>query len=103
MVMKIIKRHPLACLILFVAFSIFVGMIAAQSYYERAIEQWRQESVIASIYWQDDESVSLGRALGGFIGGMAGFAIGLVGYTVIRRSRSEPSLSLNLRDHVSGK
>lgn len=101
--MKVIKRHPLTCLILIVAFGLFVGMLVAQSYYESAIAQWRQESVIASLYWQDDESVTWGRALGGFIGGMAGFAIGLVVYTIIRRSRLEPSLSLNLRDHVSGK
>jgi len=103
MVMKVIKRHPLAAFILFVAFGMLVGVVGAQSYYQSAVEQWRQESVLASLYWQSDESVYWGRAFGGFIGGMISFAIGIVGYTIIRRSRCEPSLSLNLRDRASGK
>jgi hypothetical protein len=101
--MKVIKRHPLAALILFVLLGIFVGSFGAEVYYQRQVEQWRQESVIAELYWQSDESVYGSRMLGGFIGGMVSFAIGLVGYTIIKRSRSEPSLSLNLRNNVSGK
>jgi hypothetical protein len=97
--MKVIKRHPLALLILFVLF----GMLGGNSAYQRESARWSQGDVIAELYWQSDERANLFMALWGFVGGMVGLAIGMAGYVIIKRNRPEPSLSLKLRDSVSSK
>ena len=101
--MNVIKRHPLPWFILFILFGIFIGMAGADIAFKKDVARLYREGWVDTPDWTDDETVNLGRALWGFVGGMVSFAIGLVGYTIIKRSHSEPALSLNLRSKVSDK
>lgn len=101
--MNFIKRSPLALLIIFVVFGIFVGLCWADLAHQREIERLHREGLIPWKYYPMEEDYGARMIIYGFLGGMISFATGIIGYVIVTRSDSESLSALHLGNQTLKK